>query len=103
ADDVDRYVESPLVPVLAQIADLAERDGGLIVVAGDGAALAMRARGIGAVVARARVGLVLGAPTPLDGDLLGTRLPRIREVVPGRGWFVAERRATPIHVAELAT
>ncbi|MFN2319499.1 MAG: FtsK/SpoIIIE domain-containing protein, partial [Dermatophilaceae bacterium] len=47
ADDVDRYVESPLVPVLAQIADLAERDGGLIVVAGDGAALAMRARGIG--------------------------------------------------------
>lgn len=101
ADDVDRHAESPLVPVLARIADLAERDGGLVVVAGDGASMAMRPRGVGAVVARARVGVVLGAPTPLDGDLLGVRLPRIREVLPGRGWLVADRRVSPVQLAVL--
>jgi DNA segregation ATPase FtsK/SpoIIIE, S-DNA-T family len=58
----------------------------------------MRARGIGSVVARGRVGLVLGAPTPLDGDLLGVRLPRVRDVRPGRGWWVVDRRAVPAQV-----
>ena len=99
ADDVDRHADSPLVPVLCRVADLAERDGGLIAVAGEGAALAMRPRGVGAAVARARVGIVLGAPTPLDGDLLGMRLPRTRESVPGRGWFVADRRCVALQVA----
>jgi DNA segregation ATPase FtsK/SpoIIIE, S-DNA-T family len=99
ADDVDRHAESPLVPVLIQIADLADREGGLVAVAGEGAALAMRPRGVGSAVARGRFGIVLGAPTPLDGDLLGTRLPKVRDVLPGRGWLVAERRAVPIQVA----
>lgn len=99
ADDVDRHADSLLVPVLTEVADLAERDGGLIAVAGDGAALVMRSRGIGAVVARGRTGFVLGAPSPLDDDLLGVRLPRVRETIPGRGWFVADRRASAVQVA----
>ena len=99
ADDVDRHADSPLVPVLSQACELAERDAGLVVVSGDAAALAMRPRGLGAVVARGRVGLVLGAPTALDGDLLGVRLPRIRDVTPGRGWFVADRRVVSVQVA----
>ena len=101
ADDVDRHADSILVPVLGEIADLAERDGGLIAVAGDGSSLAMRARGIGAAVARGRTGFVLGTPCPLDGDLLGVRLPRIRETSPGRGWFVGDRRAFAIQVAAM--
>ncbi|KAB7741832.1 FHA domain-containing protein [Nostocoides sp. F2B08] len=100
ADDVDRAPDGAAARAVTEMADLAERDGGLVAVSGDAAALAMRTRGIGAAVGRGRVGLVLGAPTPLDADLLGVRLPRIREVVPGRGWLVADRRAVPVQVAE---
>ncbi|MGA8046940.1 MAG: FtsK/SpoIIIE domain-containing protein, partial [Dermatophilaceae bacterium] len=70
ADDVDRAPESTAARAVTEMADLAERDGGLVAVSGDAAALAMRTRGIGAAVGRGRVGIVLGAPTALDADLL---------------------------------
>ena len=98
-DDVDRAPEGAAARAVAEMADLAERDGGLVAVSGDAAALAMRTRGIGAAVGRGRVGIVLGAPTALDADLVGARLPRVRDVVPGRGWLVADRRAVPVQVA----
>lgn len=99
ADDIERHLDAPAVPALEQISDLAERDGGLVAVSGDAAVLAMRPRGLGPAVARGRVTLVLGSPTPMDGDLAGQRLPRVARVIPGRGWLVAGRTATPIQVA----
>jgi S-DNA-T family DNA segregation ATPase FtsK/SpoIIIE len=98
-DDVDRAPETALMRTLTEISELAERDGGLVAVTGDAGALAMRSRGLGPAVARGRVGIVLGAPTPLDADLLGVRLPRVKDVVPGRGWLIADRRAVPVQLA----
>lgn len=99
ADDVDRHLEASAVPVLEQIADLVERDGGLIAVSGDAAVVGLRPRGLGPAVARGRVTIVLGAPSPMDADLTGTRLPRVTQVAPGRGWLVADRRVIPIQLA----
>lgn len=99
ADDVGRHLDSPVVPVLEQIADLVERDGGLIAVAGEAAGIGLRARGVGAAVARGRTALVLGRPTTVDGDLVGVRLARVRDGGPGRGWLVADRAAVPLQVA----
>jgi S-DNA-T family DNA segregation ATPase FtsK/SpoIIIE len=100
ADDIDRIADPPVTRVLTEIADLAERDGGLVAVSGDAAALAMRTRGMGAAVGRGRFAIVLGRPTALDADLLGVRLPRVREVTAGRGWLVADRRVVPVQVAQ---
>lgn len=99
ADDVDRHLESALVPVLEQIADLVERDAGLIAVSGDAAALALRPRGIAASVARGRLAVVLGQPSAPDADLVGVRLPRTRDALPGRGWLIAGRTVTPVQLA----
>jgi len=99
ADDVGRHLDSPCVPVLEQIADLVERDGGLITVAGESAGIGLRTRGVGSAVARGRTSIVLGRPTTVDGDLVGARLPRTRDAVPGRGWLIADREVTPVQIA----
>lgn len=52
--------------------------------------LATSFRGLGAEVRRARCGVLL-RPGPIDGDLLGVRLPRAAPAHPaGRGWCVGE-------------
>jgi len=99
ADDIERHLDAPVVPALEQVADLADRDGGLIAVCGDSAVVGLRPRGLGPAVARGRLTLVLGAPTPMDGDLAGVRLQRVSQVVPGRGWLVADRKIIPVQVA----
>lgn len=99
ADDLDRHRGSPLLPVLEQIAELAERDGGLIAAVGDSATISLRQRGLDAALARGRTVIVLGSPSPLDHDVVGVRLPVSSEVRPGRGWFVASRRTDPLQVA----
>lgn len=99
ADDVERHLDSPLVPMLEQIAELVDRDGGLIAVSCDAAAVAMRQRGVGVSVARGRTSVVLGAPSPLDRDVVGALVPRPGEIIPGRGWFIADRAAVPLQIA----
>ena len=99
ADDVGRHADAPTVAILEQIADLVERDGGLIALAGESAGIGLRTRGAGAAVSRGRTALILGRSTTADGDLVGARLPRSRDVVPGRGWLVADRQVTPVQLA----
>ena len=99
ADDIGRHLDSPIVSVLEQIADLVERDGGLIAVAGESAGIGLRTRGVGPAVARGRTAIVLGRASTVDGDLVGARLPRTRDAVPGRGWLIADRQVTPVQLA----
>ncbi len=84
-DDADRLgSDAPLLPVLREITDLLDRDGGLLVVASTTTALATRFRGIDVEVARSGPSLLL-TPTPSDGEAVGRgRLPDIPSV-PGRG------------------
>ncbi len=98
-DDADRLDDAPVRPVLDEVVDLVERDGGAVAVVTSTTALGARFRGLDVTVARARHGLLL-RPTPDDAHLLG--LPRSavsREDRPaGRGLLVRDGVAVPIQV-----
>jgi S-DNA-T family DNA segregation ATPase FtsK/SpoIIIE len=88
-DNLERFEDSPLAERLA--ARVREGADGLIVVASARSdEIATAYRGIGAALRRNRCGLLL-RPGPVDGDVLGLRLPRHHEVVPpGRGLLVGD-------------
>jgi S-DNA-T family DNA segregation ATPase FtsK/SpoIIIE len=96
-DDVDRLDDAPLRPVLAELADLADRDGGAVAVATTTAALGGRYRGLDVETARHGCGIVL-SPRPGDGEVLGVR-PRPAPVGrPGRGVVVIHGRTLDVQV-----
>jgi S-DNA-T family DNA segregation ATPase FtsK/SpoIIIE len=96
-DDVDRLDDAPLRPVLAELADLADRDGGAVAVATTTAALGSRYRGLDVETARHGCGIVL-SPRPGDGEVLGVR-PRPAPVgCPGRGVVVIHGRTLDVQV-----
>lgn len=88
-DDVDHLGDDVLAEeVLALVR--AGRPGLTVVVAGRNDELATTYRGLGAELRRNRCGLLL-QPGPVDGDIIGIRLPRHREQLPpGRGVLVGE-------------
>jgi len=68
----------------------AQPEGLIAAVAARSDDLAVTFRGVAAEVRRSRCGLLL-QPGPVDGELLGARLPRARETQPsGRGLLVAD-------------
>jgi S-DNA-T family DNA segregation ATPase FtsK/SpoIIIE len=99
ADDAeilhDTAVERPLLALLR-----ADRTGGAaVLLAGSAADMSACFRGLTVEARRARTGLLLGAMTPVDGDLLGVRLPRTEAAPDGRGVLVVRGRLTPVQVA----
>ncbi|PKW27137.1 FtsK/SpoIIIE domain-containing protein [Phycicoccus duodecadis] len=97
-DDADRLGDEPVLPVLAEIADLVDRDDGALVVATSSVALRTRFRGLDVDVARHGTGLLL-APQPADGELLGA--PRLRAPAagpPGRGVWVDPRGVSAVQL-----
>ena len=72
-----------------------------MVIAGTTAELSVGFRGFVVDVRRARTGLLLAPRGPLDGEVLGVRLPRqTGEAVPvGRGQLIVRGVATPLQVA----
>lgn len=96
-DDIESLVDSPADAVLSQ---LVREDRGLTVVgAGRSDDLAGAFRGLGVDLRRRRTGLLL-TPAPLDGELLGVRLPRgLTERMPGRGYLVENGGLTRVQVA----
>ena len=67
-----------------------------LVLAGCCSQLSAQFRGLGTEARKNRLGLVLAPGGGIDGDLLGTRVPRGDELRPGRGVLV--RRGTLAHV-----
>ena len=97
ADDIEALVDTPIDGLLAELVDA--DDGTVVIGAGRVDDLAGAFRGVGVRLRRRRTGLLLN-PGPLDGELLGVRLPRgLADRVPGRGWLVEHGTLTRIQVA----
>jgi len=97
ADDIESLVDSAADAVLA---GLVRDDRGITVVgAGRSDDLAGAFRGLGVDLRRRRTGVLL-TPGPLDGELLGVRIPRgLAEPMPGRGYLVEHGNLTRVQVA----
>ena len=91
-DDADLLQGSVVEPALLSVL---HRDraaaGASLVLAGTTTDLAAAFRGVVAEARKGRTGLLLGPHSPVDGDLLGVRVPRVREAPPGRGLLVQDR------------
>jgi S-DNA-T family DNA segregation ATPase FtsK/SpoIIIE len=99
ADDADQLLDTPVEPVLRQVARLTDRDGGLVVCGASSTVLATQYRGVALDVARERTGVLLGAGSIGDADLFGLRLRADRSAPPGRGHVVVRGSAVPLQVA----
>jgi S-DNA-T family DNA segregation ATPase FtsK/SpoIIIE len=99
ADDAetlhDSAVERPLLALLRADAE----GGAAVLLAGSAAEMSACFRGLTVEARRARTGLLLGAMAPVDGDLLGVRLPRSDVAPAGRGVLVVRGRVAPVQVA----
>ncbi len=91
----DTVLERPLLDLLRG------HDGRRLamVLAGSSTDMAACFRGLTVEARRSRCGLLLGPAGPLDGELLGVRLPRTDQSGPGRGHLVVRGRVTPLQVA----
>lgn len=100
ADDIESLVDAPVDRILAE---LVRDDRGVTVIgAGRSDDLAGQFRGLGVDLRRRRTGLLL-TPGPLDGELLGVRIPRgLTEHLPGRGYLVEHGSLTRVQVARPA-
>lgn len=99
ADDAETLHDTPIEVPMAGLLRPHASCGAALVLAGATAALAGFFRGLTVDARRNRCGLLLGAITPVDGDLLGVRVPRSEERQPGRGLLVVRGRTQPVQVA----
>jgi len=98
-DDAERLVGTALEAVVREISRLVDEDDGVVVAATSPTAMAAQPRGWHSELARARTGVLL-CPTPAEGDLLGVRLTRPGERLPGRGILVVGGDSRSIQVAQ---
>ncbi len=96
-DDADRLDDAPVLPALREMAELVDRDAGLLAVATTTATLTTRFRGLDVETARHRFGILL-SPRATDGELLGHgRLVDVQRV-PGRGLVIGDGAALELQV-----
>ena len=101
ADDAETLHDTPVEhPLLGMLRPDAE--GASLVLAGSASDMAGCFRGLTVEARRGRTGVLLGQVAPVDGDLLGVRLPRTPPGPVGRGVLVVRGRATPLQVARAA-
>lgn len=88
---------------LAELA-ASRRPGLLVVAAGTGDALRQQYGHWTSVVRRSRLGLLLGAASDVDGDLVGAALPRRRPIPPrpGLAWLAVRGQLDLVQVARPA-
>ncbi len=103
-DDADLLPEGPLWDRLERLVRTPARPDQIVALAGSIEAMALAYRGPIAQARRAKAGLLLGAVTPQDGELLGLRLPRrlSADAPPGRGWLASRGSATHVQLADPA-
>ncbi len=98
-DDAEALLDSPVEPVLcAALQRATDRPWGMVL-AGSTEALTRTYRGVTMEARKSRAGLLLCPSGPLDGDVLGVRLPRGLETRVGRGVLAVRGRLTPVQVA----
>jgi S-DNA-T family DNA segregation ATPase FtsK/SpoIIIE len=102
ADDAETLHDSPVERPLLGLLRADAEGGAALLLAGSCTEMAGSFRGLTVEARRARTGLLLGAMAPVDGDLLGVRLPRCDGVPAGRGVLVVRGRMTPVQVAHPA-
>jgi S-DNA-T family DNA segregation ATPase FtsK/SpoIIIE len=98
-DDAEQLLDTPMDATLREVAALAERDGGLVVVGVTAEALSVQYRGLAVAVARHRTGVLLGPTTTTAAEAFGVRVPVDRAAGPGRGHLVRSGVTVPIQVA----
>jgi S-DNA-T family DNA segregation ATPase FtsK/SpoIIIE len=98
-DDAELLLDSPVDVLLGAHLTATGDSRTAIVAAGEVDRLLATFRGFTLPLRRARCGVLLCPTGPLDGDLLGLRLPRITAARPGRGYLVQRGRATPVQLA----
>jgi DNA segregation ATPase FtsK/SpoIIIE, S-DNA-T family len=100
-DDAEIVAESPAAAILDRLMRTARDSGHLVVIAGTTEELSVGFRGFVVDVRRARTGLLLAPRGPLDGEVLGVRLPRkTGEPAPvGCGHLIVRGVATQLQVA----
>ncbi|HSR26576.1 MAG TPA: cell division protein FtsK, partial [Candidatus Eisenbacteria bacterium] len=99
ADDVETLHDTPVERPLTDLLRPHAAHRGVLLLAGGTAELAGFYRGLTVEARRSRCGLLLGAVTPVDGDLFGVRVPRADDRRPGRGLLVVRGRTHPVQVA----
>lgn len=100
-DDVELVEGKPVEAALEEIVRLVGETDGIVAVAAELARANSAFRGLVPEVARDGCGLVLGATSPADGDVLGARLDPAMARRPGRGHLVVDGQAVPAQVARL--
>lgn len=100
-DDVELVEGSPVEAPLLEAARLVDETDGVIAVSAELARANGAFRGLVPEVARDGCGIVLGASSPSDGDVLAARLDPSPVRRPGRGQLVRDGGALPIQVARL--
>ncbi len=100
-DDVELVDGSRAEAALVEAARLVDGTEGMVVVAAELARANGAFRGLLPEVSRDGIGILLGATSPGDGDVLGVRLENESTHRAGRGHLVIHGRSTPVQVALL--
>jgi S-DNA-T family DNA segregation ATPase FtsK/SpoIIIE len=99
ADDAETLQDCPVERPLSGLLRADATGGALLLLAGSSAEMGSSFRGLTVEARRGRTGLLLGALSPVDGDLFGVRLPRSDTVPTGRGVLVRRGKVVPVQVA----
>jgi DNA segregation ATPase FtsK/SpoIIIE, S-DNA-T family len=95
--DNSDHLEADLLPVLQEVAELAERDRGFVAASTTPGSLATRLRGLDIDLAQHRAAIVL-RPGPGDTETLGCRGATVGRDIPGRGVSIVRGIAAEVHV-----
>jgi len=102
-DDVEVVDGSVVEPLLARLVSTASETGQAVAAAGSTPEMLGRFSGLSVQLRRPGSGVVLGPAAVTDGDLLGVRLGRQEQRLPGRGVMVDRGRCVAVQVATAAT
>ena len=100
-DDAELVMDTPVAAVLDRLMRGARDNGHLVIIAGTIEDLSVGFRGFVVNARRARAGVLLCPRGPLDGELLGVRLPRgdRSPTTAGRGLLVIGGATVALQVA----
>jgi S-DNA-T family DNA segregation ATPase FtsK/SpoIIIE len=103
-DDADQLLDTPVEPVLRELARAARQGRGLVACSASTATLLTQYRGVAVEVARSQVGLLLCPRGPSDGELFGLPGGRwhtgaVRDRLPGRGLLLTAEGPVDAQVA----